>query len=66
VNTAIPESTNIVTISTVTPSNGGLFKNNPVIASYTFPSNERIPQKVTSELNFIITKITKVLDKKAG
>lgn len=49
-----------------TSVSSGLFGNNPIIGAYSFPPNERIPQKVASELNFIMTKITKVLDRKAG
>lgn len=48
------------------PSSGGLFRGNPTIGGYAFPGNERIPQKVAAELNFIMTKITKYLDSKAG
>lgn len=51
---------------TLPSSSGGLFDNNPIIASYSFPQGERVPQKVASELNFIITKITRILDAKAG
>lgn len=51
---------------TIAPRSGGLFVNNPIIASYAFPGNERIPQKIAAELNFFITKITRILDKKAG
>lgn len=50
----------------VTLTSPGLFGNNPIIGAYSFPLNEHIPQKVASELNFILTKITKALDKKAG
>ncbi len=39
---------------------------NPIIAAYDFPANERVPQKVVAELNFFVTKLTKILDKKAG
>lgn len=63
-NTTAPITTNTGAIST--PSyNGGLFGSNPTISTYLFPSNERIPQKVASELNFVMSKIAQFLDKKA-
>lgn len=39
---------------------------NPIVSSYGFPKNERIPQKVAAELNFFITKLMGILDKKAA
>ena len=36
------------------------------MSAYDFSANERIPQSVASELNFFITKLTKILDQKAG
>lgn len=61
----IPENTNLMVISITGAPSRTLFSNSSIIDSYSFPDNERIPQKIASELNFIITKITKILDKKA-
>ncbi len=53
-------------LTTPASNSGSVFTNNPILAAYVFSHNEKIPQKVTSELNFIITKITRILDKKAA
>jgi len=57
-------STSGSTISSVQGS--GLFATNPIVASFDFASNKKIPQKVAAELNFFLSKITKTLDAKAG
>lgn len=59
-------STGTVTLAVATPKKTGLFANNPIISSYDFSKNERIPQKVVAELNFFVTKLMKVIDVKAG
>lgn len=61
---------NVSTSSSITPqktsvARSGFLSNNQVVAEYDFTANKRIPQKVAAELNFFITKLTKILDAKS-
>ena len=53
-------------MSNMTSTRSTLFSTNAIISSFDFSKNEIIPEKVISELNLVITKLTKTLNTKAG
>ena len=58
--------TSSISVVNFTAPKSGLFSANSIVSAYNFPENERIPQKVAAELNFLVTHLQRIIDKKAG